>query len=435
VVASWGDKGVVDTNDGQSRANGKRDVWQLIKSFDSPRERLRQRQRNPQILPQKYLKMRKNALGFFRATCHLFYRDLPQNSSLNLAPSTWICGDLHLENFGAYKGDDRQIYFGINDFDESAVAPCLWDVSRLVTSIFLAADLLDLDRSGQKKLAKIYLNNYANILATGTVKAIERDNARGIVADLLKAVSRRKRRDLLTERTEIVQDRRHLKIDGVKILKISDSRRQEVIKAIDSWAQTQANPEFFKVLDVGFRVAGTGSLGLDRYIILVVGKGSPVGKASPLENRNYLLDFKQQPTSALAPYLLTAQPQWKDSATRVMKVQQLVQSAPPALLAAIEFSGTSYLLRELQPTEDKIAFKPDRMNLPQLEELINMMGAVTAYAHLHGSGKLGAVSDRDLIDFGHSLEWHQQVLNYADTYARQVELDYQEFCQDTQELD
>ena len=199
-----------------------------------------------------------------------------------------------------------------------------------------------------------------------------------------------------------------------------------MIKAIDGWAQTQAEPEFFKVLDVGFRVAGTGSLGLDRYIILVIGKGSP--------DRNYLLDFKQQPTSALEPYLLTAQPKWQNQATRVMKAQQLVQSAPPALLAAIEFSGTSYLLRELQPTEDKIVFKSDKMNLPQLEKLIDTMGAVTAYAHLHGSGKLGAVVDRDLIDFGHSLEWQQQVLNYADTYARQVELDYQAFCQDTQEL-
>ncbi|WP_309740295.1 DUF2252 family protein [Chamaesiphon sp. OTE_20_metabat_361] len=424
---------MVDRDDGQSYTNSTRDVWQLIQSFDAPRERLRQRQRNPQILPQKYLKMRKSALAFFRATCHLFYRDLPQNSSLNLAPSTWICGDLHLENFGAYKGDDRQIYFGINDFDEGALAPCLWDVSRLVTSIFLATDLLELDRSGQTKLAQIYLTTYADTLASGSIKAIDTANARGIVGDLLTAVSRRKRRDLLAERTEIDRERRHLKIDGVKILAISDLRRQEIIKTIDTWAQTQAEPEFFQVLDVGFRVAGTGSLGLDRYIILVKGKGSPVGKASPLENRNYLLDFKQQPASALEPYLLTAQPEWKRAA-RVMKVQQLVQSAPPALLAAIEFSGDSYLLRELQPTEDKIAFKSDKIGLSDLERLIDTMGEVTAYAHLHGSGKLGAAIDRDLVDFGHGLEWQQQVLDYADAYARQVELDYQVFCQDSQKL-
>jgi uncharacterized protein (DUF2252 family) len=394
-----------------------RDVWELIQAYNH--------QRNPQIVSQKYLKMRKNALGFFRGTCHLFYRDLPR-SSLDLAPSTWICGDLHLENFGSYKGDDRQVYFGINDFDEGILAPCLWDVSHLVTSIFLAADILGLNCSGQTRISQIYLDSYANILAAGEVKAIDRDNARGIVADLLKEVSAHNRQDLLNERTEIVGNKRQLRIDGVKILKISDLRRQEVSNAIDLWAQTQSNPDFFKILDVGFRVAGTGSLGLDRYIILVVGKGSP--------DRNYLLDFKEQPASALEPYSIEVQPEWRNQATRVMTVQQLVQSAPPALLAAIEFSDTSYLLRELQPTADKITFKADKISLSQLEKLIYTMGEVTADAHLHGSNQLGSAVTRSLINFGHNLEWQQEVIAYADTYARQVQLDYQSFCQYTQAL-
>ncbi len=395
-----------------------RDVWKLIQLYN--------RQRNPQIAIQKYLKMRKNALGFFRGTCHLFYQDLPLASSLNLAPSTWICGDLHLENFGSYKGDDRQVYFGINDFDEGILAPCLWDVSHLVTSIFLAADILGLDRSGQIQVSQVYLDSYAHILATGKVKAIDRDNAWGIVADLLKEVSARKRRDLLDERTEIVGDMRQLKIDGDKILTISELLRQEVVGAIDLWAQTQSNPDFFQVLDVGVRVAGTGSLGLDRYIILVKGKGSL--------DRNYLLDFKEQPASALEPYSIEVQPEWKNQAARVMTVQQLVQSAPPALLAAIEFSDTSYLLRELQPTADKIGFKADKISLSQLKKLIYTMGEVTADAHLNSSNKLGSTVAQNLINFGHNLAWQQEVINYADTYARQVQLDYQNFCQATQSL-
>jgi uncharacterized protein (DUF2252 family) len=402
-----------------------RDVWKLIQSFD--------RQRDPSILPQKYIKMRKNAFVFFRATCHLFYQDLPNEWGANFAPFVWICGDLHLENFGTYKGDDspgkrlsqRQIYFGINDFDEGILAPCLWDVTRLVTSIFLAADSLGCDRSELNKLAQIYLTSYVNTLAKGKIQAIIEDNSRGIVADLIKKVSQRKRSDLLAERTELNNNRRQLKYDGVKILKISIQRQQEVIQSIDDWAQTQINPEFFKVLDVGLRVAGTGSLGLDRYLILVAGKGSP--------DQNYLLDFKQQPVSALEPYLTKVQPNWKNQATRVMNVQQIVQSAPPALLAAIEFSGSSYLLRELQPTEDKIAFNGN-INLSQLEKLLDTMGKVTAYTHLHGSDKFGAAVAQDLVNFGRNLQWQQDVLTYADCYARQVQLDYQYFCKATQDL-
>ena len=109
-----------------------RDVWGLIQTFNSQRDRA--------TLAQKYIKMRKNAFTFFRGTCHLFYRDLPPDSILNTAPTVWSCGDLHLENFGAYKGDNRQIYFGIDDFDEGILAPCTWDIARLLTSIFLAVD-------------------------------------------------------------------------------------------------------------------------------------------------------------------------------------------------------------------------------------------------------------------------------------------------------
>jgi uncharacterized protein (DUF2252 family) len=390
-----------------------RDIWKLIQAFD--------RGRRPDLLDRKYSKMRKNALAFFRGSCHLFYRDLPKESSLNLAPPIWICGDLHLENFGAYKGEDRQIYFGINDFDESILAPCTWDVVRLLTSILLAVDSLPFDRADGERLAQTYLTSYANTLSAGNISAIVETNARGIVANLLANLRRRKRSDLLDERTKLNKTQRQLKFDNEKILAISQERFKLVKEVIDNWAQTQAEPDFFEVLDIGFRVAGTGSLGLDRYIVLVAGKGSP--------DRNYLLDFKQQVTSALQAYSIVNQPEWQHPAKRVMKVQQLVQSSPPALLAAIEFDDRSYLLRELQPTQDKIEIEPELISLEQMEKLIDIMAEITAFTHLHGSGKLGAASAQALIDFGRNLDWQQQVLDYAVNYVSQVRLDFEYFCQ------
>ena len=211
-----------------------------------------------------------------------------------------------------------------------------------------------------------------------------------------------------------------------KILAISQDRYQSVVSSIELWAQSQANPEFFEILDVGFRVAGTGSLGLDRYLILVTGKGSP--------NNNYLLDFKQQLSSSLQPYVPINQPQWENSATRVIKIQQLVQSAPPALLAAIELNGGSYSLRELQPTQDKITLKAGKISLTQLEKLIDTMAQVTAFAHLNSSGKLGSTTQQDLIAFGNRSDWQKEVLLYTSNYAQQVQLDYRDFCQATQDL-
>ena len=63
--------------------------------------------RDPERLRRKYAAMRADAFAFLRGTCHLFYEDWPHLSPLNDAPRTWICGDLHLENFGSYKGDNR----------------------------------------------------------------------------------------------------------------------------------------------------------------------------------------------------------------------------------------------------------------------------------------------------------------------------------------
>jgi uncharacterized protein (DUF2252 family) len=405
--------------------SGSRDVWEAIRSFNVGRD--------PVMLERKYSKMRKNALSFFRGTCHLFYRDLPVASSLNLAPYTWICGDLHLENFGAYKGDDRQIYFGINDFDEGMLAPCTWDVARLVTSIFLAAESLSLDNDEGERMVRAYLNRYAETLSSGSIRAIVADNAKGLVADLLKKLARRKRQELLDERTELIGDRRQLIFDDEKILKIDRDKYELVSRVIFDWAQTQDRPDFFEVLDIGFRVAGTGSLGLDRYLILVAGKGSP--------DRNYLLDFKQQPLYVLPTFLNDTQPQWENSAKRVMKIEQLVQSAPPALLAAIDFNNSSYLLRELQPTQDKVELKDTNIDIVgeasplenRLEKLVKTMAEVTAFAHLHGSGKLGAAIAQELIDFGESIDWQQEVLIYANNYARQVRSDYQDFCEATSE--
>jgi uncharacterized protein (DUF2252 family) len=396
-----------------------RDVWQLIQTFN--------RQRDPELVRKKYSKLADDAFSFFRGTCHLFYHDLSNNLTTRTAPNVWICGDLHLENFGTYKGDSRQIYFGINDFDEGALAPCSWDLARLSTSIFLAADNLKLEKVVAIGLVQSYLTSYSTALVTGENTVTIEEDMGGAIAELIDSLRHRKRVDLLNERTELVKDRRHLKFDKAKILKIEKQRHEEIVRVINKWAKTQSKPEFFEVLDVGFRLAGIGSLGLDRYLILVTGKGSP--------DRNYLLDFKQQPDSALQPYLTSLQPQWTNQAMRVMRAQQLVQSSPPALLAAIEYNNSSYLLRELQPTADKLSLEATARKLSHLGKSMEIMAQVTAATHLHGSGKLGASSAEDLITFGSNLDWQQQILIYAKNYADRVRSDYHQFKLDLSVLD
>ena len=113
-------------------------IAQRIKAFNS--------NRLPPYTALKYQMMAENPFRFLRGSCHLFYEDLQKSDALPQYPLAWICGDLHLENFGTYKGDNRLVYFDVNDFDEVALAPAVWELSRMSTSIYTGLDSLGIKK-------------------------------------------------------------------------------------------------------------------------------------------------------------------------------------------------------------------------------------------------------------------------------------------------
>ena len=138
-------------------------IVQRIKTFNQHPPR------NQELLQLKYAKMKENAFAFLRGSCHLFYEDWPTNSLLNQAPLSWICGDLHLENFGSYQGDNRLTYFDINDFDESVLAPCTLDITRLITSLFLAVAEIKSLSADPLALAKLFIDSYSTALSLSLI--------------------------------------------------------------------------------------------------------------------------------------------------------------------------------------------------------------------------------------------------------------------------
>ena len=374
--------------------------------------------RNPEHLALKYQNMRQDAFSFLRGSCHLFYQDWPADSTLNQAPAVWACGDLHLENFGSYKGNNRLVHFDINDFDEAVLAPCTWDLSRFLTSVLVAAHTLTIDSSDALALCQNFLTTYSATLAKGQVGMVSQDTATGLVRDLLRDLETRRRKNFLDQRTQRIGKKRKLRMDD-KATPVPVDQREKIAGLINRWAETQKKPGFFRLLDVAYRIAGTSSLGLDRYILLVEGKGSP--------HHNYLLDLKAERASSLQPYLTLPQPHWTTEADRIVTVQQRVQWAAPALLSAIELDGKAYVLRELQPLEDRVNLSRWNGKLRRLRKVIETMAAVTAWQELRGTGRQGSAIADDLITFAHTMSWHQPLLNYAQQYAEQVKSDYKTF--------
>lgn len=294
--------------------------------------------RDPYLLQLKYQLMQADAFAFFRGTCHLFYHDWPATSPLNEAPVTWICGDLHLQNLGCYKGDNRLVYFNINDFDEAALAPYTWDLARFLTCLLVAAPALKINEAKALTLCTSFLSAYTRALERGRVRLVDDDNAVGPAKDLLFHIKQRPRSAFLDAHTTQSGGMRKLRITGKQIQPVTEAERAAVTALVQQWGAQQLDPRFFTDLDVAHRAAGIGSLGVERYVLLVEGKGSP--------DRNSLLDFKAELDSSLHPYLPVRQPHWPNAAARCVAIQQWVQGIPPALLSAIEMDGRSYVLRE-----------------------------------------------------------------------------------------
>ena len=83
-------------------ANAKGKGARMAQTESVPRILTQNQGRDPERLQRKYAAMRRDPFTFLRGTCHLFYADWPQTSPLNDAPATWLCGDIHFENFGSY---------------------------------------------------------------------------------------------------------------------------------------------------------------------------------------------------------------------------------------------------------------------------------------------------------------------------------------------
>ncbi|TYQ26761.1 DUF2252 domain-containing protein [Pseudanabaena sp. UWO310] len=400
----------------------KRNIRARIEKFNLSQPR------DPKLLEAKYAAMRsetENPFVFFRATCHLFYEDLPITSWFKKAPLTWICGDLHIENFGNYKASNRRVYFDVNDFDEAVLAPCTWEIARLLTSIFVATETFAIGQDLAEKLCQQIIDSYSQTVAKGKAYWMGDDTAPQVIKDMLSRKTEVKRKELLEERTELSKDKqkRSIKIDNKKALAVSDEQKQKVQGFMETFAAQQSNPQFFKLLDVAQRIAGKGSLGVERYVLLVEGKGSPDG--------NYLLDLKKSLPSSLAPYTtIWEQPKWANQADRIVSIQRRSQAITIAFLNTIVNGTDSFVLRELQSTlspTDHLKITKWDDNLEESKELMRALGEVVAWSHLRSSGQQGSAIADELINFASKSKWKTEMMEYAKTYSQQVHKDWQEF--------
>ncbi len=385
---------------------------QSIAKFNADRERER--------LAMKYAAMRDNPFAFLRGSCHLFHDRMSGQGLAPTGPLAWLCGDVHLENFGTYLGTNGLTYFDLNDFDECVRAPFGWDIVRIATSVIVAAPVLKLKPVNTVALAQSLIETYLSELATGKARWIERRTAEGLIGSLIDSLKKRDTKRLLEKRTELRGNTRVLKIDGDKMLAASRDDFDATKALFEQTFANTPNRKAMTFIGVARRVAGTGSLGSPRFVILVEGAGSPDG--------NWLVDLKATPVSSVARHVSEPQPPFADEAHRVVAIQELLQANTPDLLSAHQFRNKPFVVRQLQPSADRLDLKAAAEEEAGFNAVLMTMARLTAWAHLRGSGHFGAASADDLMAAARMPKLALDLLERAKALAQINLEDWQSYC-------
>ena len=367
------------------------------------------------LLNMKYQALAESPFRFFRGTAHLFWEDLAKMVDWKDKTRTWCCGDLHLENFGSYRAANGQVYFDINDFDEAALAPATWEVARFLVSVHAAGDTWGIGTKEANMLGDAFLDAYTQALAGGKAYAIEKETTSPMIRNFIEQVEKRTDGMLLAKR--IVPDTLTIRKDKGKALDPSVKQKKEATKA---FARYMANHDaMMEAHDIAIRVAGTGSLGVDRYIILA--KDQDKGEV-------LLFDLKGPHVSALAEHSPVRQPRWKNDAERIISIQRLMPYALPRFLDMVDAGKDKYILRQLQPSADKFDHalckgKPDMM-----ADLLREMARALASAQIRSASRYSSSSVDELIDLAGRTSWRKPVIVFAETYHTRLLKDHAAYC-------
>ena len=381
---------------------------------------------------EKFDKLAGSVFHFFRGTNLLFYRDILGEDAR--MPTVLALGDVHPGNFGVMPSADNVPVFGVNDFDDAFYAPFTWDLKRGVVGFMLgAAEKSGLGRKKQRGIAERFVRGYIEGIAAYAADGTEQDeqlrldNAPPMIAELIEDVLQRSRAQWLSE-TLLDEHGTGFRTDDTLVP--ASSRREEFQDLVDRYVRendvavpTRAGG--MRVKDVAERKgAGTASLGLTRYYVLIEGP-----RADGTDD--LLLEFKRARRSALAGLVPPSGFEVDKQGDRIRHAQHVHLVNGDVFYGSVDFDGHSFMVRERAPFRDDISL--GSLSAGEWREYAGICGRVLAHTH--------AMSDENgLIDYdvepaimdaigGHDL-FVDDLLRFADEAVTRVRSDHAHFVAD-----
>jgi uncharacterized protein (DUF2252 family) len=342
---------------------------------------------------------------------------------------------MHVANFGVFASAERNLVFGINDFDETLPGPWEWDLKRLVSSIVASGRFLGANKrlckegvmaavsSYRKRMreyaGKGYLElwyatiNEADILkfVTGTaqkgaLKIMGKARQRTHMQVLGKLTDMVDNKHLLRENAPFIVRETHLK-DGTPIDEAVGIFLESYFLSLAD--ERKALLKNYRITDVVRKVVGVGSVGTRCWIVFLTGNHLD----DPL-----FLQIKEAQPSVLEPYV--AKSIYSHQGQRVVIGQRLLQAAPDIFLGWFNYGGLDFYVRQLRDMKGGVEFDPNKVKIENLPQYSSLCGWALALAHAK-SGDAAMIAGYA----GNSDELDQAMVNFAFAYADQTEKDYQ----------
>jgi uncharacterized protein (DUF2252 family) len=341
----------------------------------------------------KFDKLADSLFSFFRGTALLFYRDMAGEDEW--MPTVLTLGDVHPENFGVMPNINEVPIFGVNDFDEAHYAPFTWDIKRGATGFALASREIGGHKAKrQKKNVRRFVRGYVGGITRFADEGGERDhevrpdNAPELIKELFQDAWQGREEWLEEEYLdEFKRGFRH----SDDIVPVSN-RRDQFQDVIDRLVERNdidvpQRAAEMQVKDVAIRRhAGTASLGLDRFYVLVEG---PMADGRD----DLVIELKRARRSALAGLVPPTDHAFNAPGDRIAHAQAAQLVRGDRFYGSVEIDGRSFMSRERAPFRDDIDL--DDLSKGEWKEYAETCGEALAHAH--------ALSD-EIGDLDHDIE-------------------------------
>jgi uncharacterized protein (DUF2252 family) len=390
--------------------------------------------RLPTLVPVRFGRMLESPFAFLRGAAIVMASDLAESPTTGL--TVQACGDMHVSNFGVFASAERNLVFGISDFDETARAPWEWDLKRLVASAAVAAFHLGGDRDDAERAARrasgayrAHMREYAEMGYVATwydtidskeVLASLSPRTRRGAEQILKKAKRETSLQVLGKLTDLVDDQyRIVEAPPLIVREKRTGTGRPMAEIIDQALRSYLDSlpldrrplvARYRLLDVARKTVGVGSVGTRCYIALLMG----ADKSDPL-----FLQVKEAQASVLQPYV-SQTTDFQSEGHRVVVGQRMIQGSPDIFLGWGKAEGVDFYVRQLRDMKGGVDLEPDAIDLASFGQYCRLCGWALALAHARSGDAAGIAGYA-----GKSEALDEAMGAFAMAYAEQNERDYE----------